>query len=76
MALGLLGLLGFVGKRRAWALAAVAALWVILWASCGGGGGSIVSGEDPGTPAGTYELTVTVSDGTLTHTTMLSLTVQ
>jgi hypothetical protein len=41
-------------------------------AACGGGGSSSVSG----TPSGTYTLTVTGSDGSLTRTQKLTLTVQ
>jgi hypothetical protein len=66
-----LALLGAVGVwmmgvrrcawRRAWAPLAVVTLGLMLWAACGGGGGGGGAGPpvNPGTPAGTYPLTVT-----------------
>ncbi|HUI42984.1 MAG TPA: choice-of-anchor D domain-containing protein [Terriglobia bacterium] len=76
-ALGLLGALSLVRRRRPWALLAVAGLSVMLWASCGsssssGGGG----GKSGGTPPGNYTLTITAIGGNQTHTTMVTLTVQ
>ena len=49
----------------------------VLLASCGGntsssGGG----GSNPSTPAGSYSVTVTATSGSLTHATVLTLTVQ
>jgi hypothetical protein len=52
-------------------------LSTLVWVSCGGlqdrggGGGS----GSPGTPAGTYNVTVTASSGAVTHSTQVSLTV-
>jgi uncharacterized repeat protein (TIGR03803 family) len=43
--------------------------------SCGGGGSGTQS-SSPGTPGGTYTLTVEASSGTLTHSTLLALTVK
>jgi photosystem II stability/assembly factor-like uncharacterized protein len=64
---------------RRGALAAIL-LFVALWASCGGGGGSSGGGGNPGTPAGTYNLTVsgtyTSGSTTLTHDVTLTLTVE
>ena len=53
-------------------------LLVTLWTACGGGGSSVV--HSPGTPAGTYTLTVTATvtsnSATLKHSENLELTVQ
>jgi hypothetical protein len=49
------------GRRFAWYRACaplVVVLGLTLWAACGGGGGG-GGGGSPGTPAGTYTLTVT-----------------
>jgi hypothetical protein len=56
----------------------IAALMVLAlaMAACGGGGGSGGGGyHDPGTPAGTYTLTVMGSASGLQHSTTLTLTV-
>jgi uncharacterized YccA/Bax inhibitor family protein len=53
-------------------------LMALVWAGCGGGGSPVV--HNPGTPAGTYSLTVTgtVTSGsnTLKHNLTLNLTVR
>jgi sugar lactone lactonase YvrE len=81
--LWMLGLLAAVGTRlmggrrlawrRAWAPLAVAMLSLTLWAGCGGGAPS-----NPGTPAGTYNLTVTgtYTSGTTTVQHNVTLTVR
>lgn len=51
-------------------------LAIALMASCGGGGGSVQTQTIPGTPAGTYTLTVTGTSGSLSHAVTLNLTVQ
>lgn len=43
--------------------------------ACGGGVGVRTNSIIPGTPAGTYSVTITGSSGSLTHTAVLSLTV-
>jgi hypothetical protein len=66
--------------RRTWLGLALALAMIGMLAACGGsgptssttGGGS----HTAGTPAGTYSLTVSGSDGSLTHSTTLTLTVQ
>ena len=71
------------GRAPALRRAVLAAIlsFAALWASCGGGGGSSGGGGgNPGTPAGTYKLTVTGAytsgSTTLTHNVALTLTVE
>ena len=78
-AIGAVFLLGCGSKRRVrttfFSLMALAFIMAI--ASCGGSGSSRGGGStDVGTPAGTSTLTVTAATGVITHTTVLSLTVQ
>jgi hypothetical protein len=89
--MGLAGLFGFVlcgsalrkrGTRlRAFLLAFVAALLTLgAMQGCGGGGSSSTPPANPGTPTGTYSVTVTGTSGSgtsaLTGTAAVSLTVQ
>jgi hypothetical protein len=85
MFLPLLGIVGLARKRKqarrslGWVGVIVVLAMSTLWlSSCGGGGGS--SGpSDPGTPAGSYNLTVTVatSSGTsISKNITIPLTVQ
>jgi hypothetical protein len=52
---------GFAYRRARVSVLALAALALMLmaWAACGGGGASTTVVANPGTPAGTYPLTVT-----------------
>ena len=78
MLVGLVALTAMRKRRASYLLVASLAL-MMLWAACGGGGGPLVQ-QTAGTPAGTYELTVTGtvaggSSASLTHTVKLNLTV-
>ncbi|TAM83613.1 MAG: choice-of-anchor D domain-containing protein [Acidobacteria bacterium] len=75
----MMGPLAIAFKQRSrWApLLASAVLLAAISMSCGGGGGGGGGGvTNPGTPAGTYTLTVTGVSGTLQHSTTLAFTVQ
>ena len=60
------------GRRRALLVLGVLMLFVLLWSACAGGG---EVGVPRGTPAGTYNLTITAVSGSTTKTTAVSLTV-
>jgi len=64
--------------RRGAAVASLALLLLILTSCGGGGGGGSISGPSPlpGTPAGTYNVTVKAVSGSLTHSTPVTLVVQ
>jgi len=55
----------------------LAFLLTFLFVSCGGGlqGGGGGGTGSPGTPAGTYPITITATSGSVTHTAPISLTV-
>lgn len=68
--------LAFVRRRRA-PLIAGAVLLATLALTCGGsGGGGGGTSPSPGTPAGTYQLTVTGTSGNLRNQIILTLNVQ
>jgi hypothetical protein len=67
--------------RRSGAFGVVLFGFLIALAGCGGGGGNSSGGgggsnPDPGTPIGTYVITVKGTSGTTTHTTSFQLIVQ
>jgi trimeric autotransporter adhesin len=69
-----------VKRRRSSLLVPFILLLLLGMMSCGGnggGGGSTSGGHtDPGTPAGTYSLTLTATSGTASHAMNVSVTVQ
>jgi hypothetical protein len=69
----LLASLALKSRRLAMTALATVVAAVVLWAACGGGGGG--SSSQPGTPAGTYSLTLTGSVGGVSRQANVSLTV-
>ena len=81
LGLGAIFLVGSPRRRRCSSFLMTVVL-LLMSLGCGGGGGSTGGGGgggtpgDPGTPKGSYSVTVTATDGTLTHTTSFTLLVQ
>jgi Pro-kumamolisin, activation domain/Bacterial Ig-like domain (group 3) len=66
-------------SRRRWRLATALALFALVAGasvSCGGGSSTTPPTQDPGTPAGTYAVTVTGTSGSTSHQVTLNVTVQ
>jgi len=74
---GMLLLPGIPVKKRVsiFLTVAMSALLAVVL-GCGGGGGGGGGGGDPGTPQGSYNVTVTAISGSLTHTATFTLKVQ
>jgi len=74
------GSFGLVLARRKKMIGLATLLMLLGFAACGGGGGGGSSQPppvtDPGTPAGTYNIVVTGTAGTTTHSQTFMLTVQ
>jgi len=64
------------GRLTPASLLAASLLLALLWTACGGGGGGGGGGGNPGTPAGTYMLTITATTSNLSHSTTVELTVR
>ncbi len=71
-------LLGVPSKRRRWSalLSLLVVGFLVMSLGCGGGGSSSGGNHDPGTPPGTYNVVVTATSGTLTHTASFKLIIQ
>ena len=73
--------IGFTKKRRLWTglLGLIVIAFLATGIGCGGGnssGGGGSGSTDPGTPLGSYTVTVTATSGSVTHTTSFQLVVQ
>ncbi|HMK22766.1 MAG TPA: Ig-like domain repeat protein, partial [Terriglobales bacterium] len=70
--------LGFAPGKRRWSSVFVLLLlaWLLTGVGCGGSSGSGSGNHAPGTPVGSFPVTVTGDDGTFKHTANFTLTVQ
>jgi hypothetical protein len=78
-AMGLVGFVFLPGSPRVKRVrfgAGMMTVFLVLLCSCGGGGGSGGGGNSGGTPAGTYQLTVTATSGSINASLPLKLIVQ
>jgi hypothetical protein len=69
---GVLGMLAISRRRRKWPLV----MLVVVLGAAGAGSLSGCGSGGPTSPAGVYEVTVTATSGTLTHTASLALQVK
>ncbi|PYX36757.1 MAG: hypothetical protein DMG81_15465 [Acidobacteria bacterium] len=71
-------LLGVSPRKRAWTpvCAVLLLTWLLTVTGCSGGGGGGGSSSTPGTPLGSYQLSVRGADGNFSHQLNLTVTVQ
>jgi hypothetical protein len=70
--------IGWSQRRRSVVIVVVVLLMLLMLVGCGGGAGGNTTSKSqsaPGTPAGTYKVTVTATAGTVTHTVDVTVTV-
>ena len=70
--------IGMTKKRRLWSglLGLIVIAFLATGIGCGGGNSGGSGSTDPGTPLGSYTVTVTATSGSVTHTTTFQLAVQ
>jgi len=69
-------LLPAIGRRnKAFVVTCLAVLLLIVSSACGGSSGGSNSNQQPGTPVGSYTITITGVSGGLTRTTSVTLAV-